>query len=120
MRFLAEAAWYPTALLPNQGVRWHAVDEKSAQATFADGNNEVTLLFTFTDVGLIDTVRAEARGRTVDGKIVPTRWLGRFWNYAQRAGMSIPLDGEVMWLLPDGPRPYWRGHIAEIAFTFAQ
>lgn len=25
MRFLAEAAWYPTALLPSQGVRWEAV-----------------------------------------------------------------------------------------------
>jgi hypothetical protein len=28
MRFFAEAAWYPTALLPSQGVRWQAVDAK--------------------------------------------------------------------------------------------
>nr|WP_319564697.1 DUF6544 family protein [uncultured Rhodoferax sp.] len=33
MRFFAEAAWYPTALLPSQGVRWQAVDERSAYAT---------------------------------------------------------------------------------------
>lgn len=31
MRFFAEAAWYPTALLPSQGVRWEAVDERSAR-----------------------------------------------------------------------------------------
>ena len=33
MRFLAEAAWYPTALLPSQGVRWEAIDDLSARAT---------------------------------------------------------------------------------------
>jgi hypothetical protein len=30
MRFFAEAAWYPTALLPSQGVRWEAKDDRSA------------------------------------------------------------------------------------------
>ena len=30
MRFFAEAAWYPTALLPTQGVRWEAVDGRSS------------------------------------------------------------------------------------------
>ena len=32
MRFFAEAAWYPTALLPSQGVRWEAVDDRAARA----------------------------------------------------------------------------------------
>jgi hypothetical protein len=31
MGFFAEAAWYPTALLPGQGVRWEAVDDSSAR-----------------------------------------------------------------------------------------
>ena len=35
MRWFAEAPWYPTALLPSQGVRWQAVDDTSAQATLA-------------------------------------------------------------------------------------
>jgi hypothetical protein len=26
----------------------------------------------------------------------------------------VPLDGEVEWLLPEGKKPYWRGHIDEI------
>ncbi|MEC4723595.1 DUF6544 family protein [Noviherbaspirillum sp. CPCC 100848] len=120
MRFFAEAAWYPTALLPSQGVRWDAVDEKSAKATLEDGDAKLTMLWTFTEAGSIDTVRAEARGRAVGGKVIPTPWQGRFWNYTQRLGMSIPLDGEVMWLLPDGPKSYWRGHIDEIVYELAQ
>lgn len=120
MRFFAEAAWYPTALLPSQGVRWQAVDGRSARGTLADGRVRVTLLFTFNEQGLIDTVRAEARGRTVDGKVVPTPWQGRFWNYKERAGLRVPLDGEVAWLLPEGPKPYWRGRITRLDVELAR
>jgi hypothetical protein len=37
MRFFAEAACYPTALPPSQGMRWDAVDDASANATAVDG-----------------------------------------------------------------------------------
>lgn len=33
MRFFAEGAWYPTALLPSQGVRWETLDDTQASAT---------------------------------------------------------------------------------------
>ena len=45
---------------------------------------------------------------------------GRFWNYAIRDGMRVPLDGEVAWLLPEGAKPYWRGPITQLCYTFAQ
>lgn len=120
MRFFAEAAWYPTALLPSQGVRWDEVDIRSARATLVDGSVAVTMLFSFNEDGTIDTVRAEARGRTVGDQIIPTPWQGRFWNYQQQDGMLVPLDGEVAWLLPEGAKPYWRGRITEIAYEFVQ
>jgi hypothetical protein len=120
MRFFAEAAWYPTALLSSQGVRWDAVDARSARATLSDGAVTVTMVFTFDSDGMIETVRTEARGRTLGKKVIPTPWQGRFWTYAARAGMRVPLDGEVAWLLPEGARPYWRGRIAEIAYEFAE
>lgn len=116
MRFLAEAAWYPTALLPSQGVKWTGVDERSARATLVDGDISLTMLFTFDDDGLIDTVSAPSRGRAAGGKIVPTPWQGRFWNYQWRSGMLVPLSGEVSWLLPAGPKPYWRGDILNVEY----
>jgi hypothetical protein len=120
MRFFAETAWYPTALLPSQGVRWEAVDGRSARATLTEGDVSVTMLFTFDERGLIETVRAEARGRAVDGKVIPTPWQGHFWNYQWRGGMRVPLDGEVAWMLPEGEKPYWRGHITETSYEFAR
>lgn len=118
MRYFAEATWYPTALMPSQGVSWEAADDRSAYGTLTDGHLAVTLLFTFNDQGLIDTVEAESRGRMVKGEVVPTPWRGRFWNYEEREGMLVPMDGEVAWLLPDGEKPYWRGHITSSDYDF--
>jgi hypothetical protein len=120
MRFFAEAAWYPTALLPSQGVRWVAVDESSAHATLTDGDISITMLFTFDEQGLIETARAESRGRMVDGNGVPMPWRCRFWSYQERGGMLVPIDGEVAWLPPEGEKPYFRGRITEIYYEFAE
>jgi hypothetical protein len=120
MRFLAEAPWYPTALLPSRGVRWEAVDDTSAKATLTGGETGVTMLFRFNGDGLIESVRAEARGRTVGGAVVPTPWEGRWSHYEMRDGMRIPLEGEVAWMLPEGPKPYWRGRITSLKYEFAR
>jgi hypothetical protein len=120
MRFLAEAAWYPTALLPSQGVRWEAIDDRSARATLTDGATTVSLDFRFDDEGLLSVVRAAARYRTVKDALVVTPWQGRFWSYEVRGGMRIPLEGEVAWELPEGLWPYWRGRITKLHYEFAQ
>jgi hypothetical protein len=120
MRFFAEAAWFPTALLPSQGVRWELVNDRSALATMNEGDISVTMIFTFSQQGLLETVKAEARGRTVGGEVVPTPWRGRFWNYDERGGMRVPFDGEVAWVPPEGEKPYWRSHITEISYEFAR
>lgn len=114
-RFLAEAAWYPTRL---RDLDWQAIDAYSARATLHDGANHVALTFHFDESGLIEAVRAAARGRTVHGKSVETPWEGRFWAYELRHGILIPTEGEVSWLLPEGPWPYWRGRITSIDFDF--
>jgi Family of unknown function (DUF6920) len=120
MRFFAEAAWYPTALLASQGVQWQKVDDSSAKATLKDGETTVTMLFRFSESGLIESVRAEARGRTVGGTVIATPWEGRWSHYELRHGVRIPLEGEASWLLPEGPRPYWRGRIKSLTYEFVR
>lgn len=115
MRFFAETAWYPTRLLPSQGVRWEAIDNSSARATLQDGDTAVSLDFRFDEAGLIATVGT----RTVNGGLLFAPWQGRFWDYELRDGMRIPIWGEVAWQLPDGSLlPYWRGRITNVAYEF--
>jgi len=116
LRFFAEAAWYPTALLPSQGVRWEAIDRTSARGALTDGATTVSLVFGFNAEGLIDNMHAAARYRD---KLVAMPWGGRVWDYVVRDGMLIPLQGEVGWEYPEGMKLYFKGRITEINYEFA-
>jgi hypothetical protein len=114
LRFFAEVPWYPTALLPSQGVRWEAIDDTSACGTLTDGETTVSLVFGFNPEGTIATIKAAERYRG----LVATPWEGRFWHYAARNGMQIPLEGEVAWHPPEGLWPYWRGRVTKLSYEF--
>jgi hypothetical protein len=118
MRFYAEAPWYPTVLLPGKNVEWQGVDRRSAVLRAKDGEHEIKLLFTFGDDGLVQSILAEDRPRSVNGQMVPTMWEGRWSGYSMQNGLLIPMQGEVAWLLADGIRPYWRGRINSINHSF--
>lgn len=120
MRFFAEAAMYPTALLPSQGVTWQAIDDRAARATMNDHGMTISLTFRFNDAGLIEGMHAEARGRIVGKTVLPTPWEGRFFNYEAHNGVQVPMEGEVGWALPEGKKLYWRGRIVDLQFEFAQ
>ncbi|MGQ9603295.1 MAG: DUF6920 family protein [bacterium] len=118
MRYLAEAVWFPTALLPSQGVKWEAIDHSHASATIIDGNAAATLVFEFDNENLISSVYADARAMIRGKEIKFESWQGRFWNYDIKDGMLIPLEGEVAWLIEGKRLPYWRGRIEEIEYRY--
>lgn len=119
MRWLAESVWYPTVLLPGQGVTWQSVDEASAQATLTDGLITLTMLFRFGEDGLVSVIRVEARGGLVDGETVMMPWEGQFRDYRLHDGMMVPFYGEVAWITPQGDRPYFRDTVSQVAYVFA-
>lgn len=118
MRWFAECAWYPTALLPSQGIEWQAVDATSAQASMTDGPIRLTMLFRFGDDGLISSIHADARGALVAGQTVMMPWEGRFSDYRRQDGMLIPFYGEVAWITPQGEKPYFRGTVTQMTYRF--
>jgi hypothetical protein len=117
-RYLAEAAWLPTALLPSQGVAWSAIDDRRARATLTDSAITVSLEFTFNEVGEIVEVYTPARGRFIDGCYEPAPWAGRFRHYEEREGMRIPLEAEVEWRLPAGTLEYARIRLVDVRYDF--
>jgi len=120
MRFLAESPWYPTVLLPGQGVRWEPLDDRTAVATIVDGRASASLTFHFYRNGLLEYVRSEKRGRIVARATVPTPWVGRWSEWMWLNGVRVPTRGEVSWVLPSGPLPYWRGGVIGITYDEAR
>ncbi|MGH7515879.1 MAG: DUF6544 family protein [Gemmatimonadales bacterium] len=119
LRYLAECVWLPTALLPREGLSWAGIDDATARATLTDGATTVALDVHFAPGGEITRVSA-MRHRDVSGVGVLTPWTGRFSDYTRVKGMMVPMSGEVEWLLPDGPTPYWRGRIVRTAYEPAR
>jgi len=121
MRYFAEMPWYPTALLPSQGVRWEAVDDRSAKATLVDGPITLTLLFRFDTAGLMTSVHADARSFSVgkDGVMVMLPWECSVSDYGLRDGMMVPAKGEAAWMRPEGRKPYFVGSLTSMAYEFA-
>lgn len=113
VRYLAEAVWFPTALLPSQGVEWDAIDDRSARATLEHGGVTASLVFHFDDQDRIVRVTAD-RYRQEDDSYVP--WTGYFREYEERHGVQIPTAAEVEWGLPERELPYWRATIEEITY----
>jgi hypothetical protein len=119
LRWLAEAPWFPTALLPTQGVRWEAVGDDRARATIADHGIAASVEFRFGSDGLVTSVFAPDRPRTVGAANIPTPWEGTWTAYSPRNGMRVPSAGEVAWILPAGRLPYWRGRVRSVVYSFA-
>ena len=114
LRWLAEAVWVPTALLPGPHVRWSALDDLHARATVRHENTEVSAEFTFSPTGDVMAVEAE-RHMGTDSGYVRARWRGRFWGHQNTGGVRIPLEGEVAWFLNGEFRPYWRGRVVAVS-----
>ena len=106
MRYLAELAWLPTALLPSENLTWTPIDERRALATLSDGNTTVSLEFSFNERGEISSFFAPARIHSLKGETKELPWNGQMWNYQARNGMMIPLEGEVSWQMSQGNEPY--------------
>lgn len=116
VRYLAEAVWFPTALVPTQGVEWEPIDDRSARATLEHRDVTASLVFHFDDRDEVARVTTE-RYRQEDNSYAP--WTGYFRDYEVRNGLRIPTAAEVEWNLPDGDLRYWRARIEAIDYRTA-
>ena len=114
-RWLGEAVWFPTALLPGGAVTWQTIDDTSARALVVDCEVRAEGEFRFGPSGEVFSVRA-IRFRDVGGQPVATPFEGRFGSYTSNDGFHIPREAEAAWLLEDGAFVYWRGRVAEVEY----
>lgn len=118
-RFLAEAVWLPTALLPGPYLVWREQDIDHAEAVLTVAGVTATMTFQFGSNGEIVRAYTPGRYRAEAGKFVLAPWEGNIRNYMRVSGMRVPMDTEAAWLLPAGRLAYWRGRIEDIVYQFA-
>lgn len=114
LRYLAEAVWFPQALLPSERLQWQATGPDSALAILRDGVTQARLTFHFNRAGEI--VRGEALRPALQGsRYVSRGWTTRYHDWQSHHGMRVPMAGSAAWHLPAGEWAYWRGRITSLA-----
>jgi hypothetical protein len=119
-RYLAEAVWFPTALLPQSGVVWSAIDDRSSTATLTDSGITVSLEFHFNDADEVVAIYSPGRFGRFDGKYKKVPWEGHFRDYQIRGGMRIPTYGEVGWYDNETLALVWKGNLVDVQYQLRQ
>jgi len=110
-RLLAEAVWFPWLLLPGEHLQWQAIDAQRARATLTCGALSVALEFRFRPNGEVAAIHTPARWGRFGGRYEQVPWQGHFAHYEERAGMRVPLEGEVGWWRDGQLQLVWRGRV---------
>ncbi len=110
LRYMAEMAWFPTALLPRPGLRWEPVDDHSARLIVADSGQTLDLLYHFDAAG--DLERVEGLRYLGSGPAAKLeKWQGSHSDWREFQGLRIPTRAEVRWTLAAGDFVYFRAQI---------
>lgn len=117
-RFLAEAVWYPSALIPGENLKWESLDDTRALATLTVGDLEVSLEFRFGDAGEVLSIYTPGRWGRFEGRYEQLPWEGHFARYEVHNGVRMPMEGDVGWYIDGQWQPVWRGTLTSVAFEF--
>ncbi len=111
MRYLAEIAWAPDAILCNSALCWRqdGPDTLSVSAGFGETASEVML--SLNSDGRISGAFAPDRPRSATEPLLPTPWRGRFSDYRRHANLWLPFAGEVAWEIDGKENRYWQCRI---------
>lgn len=101
VRYIAEAPWLPTTLLPGNNLKWTAVDSQTAKAEMTSGDNTITAVFTFNQAGQIVKATTEDNYRELNGRVYKERWSAFYSEYTNKEGVNIPARIEAVWNLPN-------------------
>ena len=115
-RYLAEAVWYPTALLPQSGVVWTPITDRSALATLTDRGTTVSLEFRFDESGEVTGIYSPGRFGRFDGGYKRVPWEGHFRRYEVRARMRVPTHAEVGWYETGAWQAVWKGDPVDVRY----
>jgi hypothetical protein len=117
-RLACETIWIPSSLLPQQGVKWEALDDESARATMKIGEEAVTLTLFLEPDGRLREIRILRWGnQSEDGGYSYIPFGGRIQEERAFGGYTIPSKVSVGWRIgTDRYFEFFRAQIEDAVF----
>jgi len=113
MRYLAELAWAPHAILLNTALRWRVDGPDTLAVSAGIGDTASEVLLGLDSQGRIAGGFAPDRPRSTTAPFLPTPWRGRFSDYRHHRDLWIPFAGEVGWEIDGKEQLYWRAQMTQ-------
>ncbi len=113
MRYLAELAWAPDAILHNTALRWREDGRGGLAVSAGAGETAAEVILSLDSDGRIAGAYAPDRPRSASAPFLPTPWRGRFSDYRCHNEMWLPFAGEVAWEIDGKEEVYWQGRIEQ-------
>jgi hypothetical protein len=113
MRYLAEIAWAPDAILHNTELRWRNDGPDTLAVSAGSGDTASEVVLSLDSEGRIAGAFAPDRPRSATEPILPTPWRGRFSDYRRHADRWLPFAGEVAWDVGGKEIVYWQGRMTQ-------
>jgi hypothetical protein len=113
MRYLAELAWAPDAILHNPQLRWRVEGPDTLSVSAGKGETASEVILSLDHEGRIASAFAADRPRSATPPILPTPWRGRFSDYRQHGAVWLPFAGEVAWDIERKETVYWQGRLVD-------
>ena len=111
MRYLAELAWAPDAILLNTELRWREDGPDKLAVSAGARETAAEVILSLDSEGRIVGAFAPDRPRSAKAPYLPAPWRGRFSDYRRHNGMWLPFAGEVGWEIDGVEETYWQGRI---------
>lgn len=111
MRYLAEIAWAPDAILLNRALRWREDAPDRLAVSAGTGERAAEVMLGLDTEGRIASAFAPDRPRSATSPVLPTPWRGRFSDYRLHGSTWLPFAGEVAWEIDARQETYWQGRI---------
>lgn len=117
-RLAGEMVWLPSALLPQRGVSWQAIDATTIQASLKIDGEPVTLtLFIDSNGKLLKMSFLRWGDRTDDGSFAYIPFGGEFPAERTFAGFTIPSEMSLGWWFgTERYAPFFRATIEQAEF----
>jgi hypothetical protein len=113
MRYLAELAWAPDAILLNSELRWREDGPDRLAVSAGSGETAAEVTLRLDGEGRIAEASAPDRPRSAKPPFLPTPWRGRFSDYRRHNDIWLPFAAEVGWEIDGKENIYWQGRIEQ-------
>jgi len=113
LRWLTESVMIPTALLPNENLKWIPINSESAELNYVYNGISLSCLVFINDKGEITGFEA----RRYMNETTLEKWTPRCSDYKEVDGIKVPTKFEAIWSLESGDYSYAKFNVKEIEFN---